>query len=424
SGRPTSRPRLRRALASLPDGDGAQSVILVAGPTNKPVVALVLLKRGAGLTDVDLAHCHDRNEAAAILRQSEDIGAFDISPATARTLLATALAEDTPADGWADAAAATGLAELHADAVSGRAWLTRLDPDGHRLGHQPPADAIADSAHWPQRHPMIATWTVGWDRMREVDADAADAALRAAIWAAIRRDSAEWAEVMLRAALLLQDAGADWSGFADAGRALLDGHDPAELPIFGQVVDASIVAVREETEADDGFALPVDGGGPPAAPGELEDLLRRAGGEADPEWLDGYLAAVELAPRPIPPESWISHLVYGPDLARDRPAAKRLANLALQRHDGLLECLETPEDVRESVRETNDAGLRTWVRGFVHASETYPDAWPAAELSERDREMLSTLTALARDDAGSTPNRESLAAWLLDRAESTSRPVV
>jgi yecA family protein len=147
----------------------------------------------------------------------------------------------------------------------------------------------------------------------------------------------------------------------------------------------------------------------------LERLLHRAGGEGDAEWLDGYLAGIELAPHPVPAETWAGRLISAPELLRDRAAAQRLADLALQRHDGLLECLETPQDVRDSVRATGDAGLAAWARGFLQATEAYPDAWPAETLSPSDREMLSALAALGRNGAP-VPDRTALADWLIGRA--------
>jgi hypothetical protein len=161
--------------------------------------------------------------------------------------------------------------------------------------------------------------------------------------------------------------------------------------------------------------------GPPAEPGELESLLDRAGAEANVMWLDGYMTACELAPEPTRFETWATDFVDGSDLRQDYDATIRLLDLALQRFETLLEALNDPDAIQDSVAGVCDTDLAAWARGFTAATERLPGAWPANSLRAADRTWLDALSALARDG---TPiaDRPALATWLADRAEITAQP--
>jgi hypothetical protein len=161
--------------------------------------------------------------------------------------------------------------------------------------------------------------------------------------------------------------------------------------------------------------------GPPAEPGELESLLERAGAEAHVMWLDGYMTACELAPEPTRFETWARDFIDGSDLRQDYGATIRLLDLALQRFETLLEALNDPDAIRDSVANVADADLAAWARGFTAATQRLPRAWPADSLRAADRTWLDALATLARDGAP-IPDRPALAAWLAERAEITENP--
>jgi yecA family protein len=161
----------------------------------------------------------------------------------------------------------------------------------------------------------------------------------------------------------------------------------------------------------------------PAEPGELERLLGRAGAEADAMWLDGFMTGCELAPEPTSHEAWAQDLIRHGDIRQDRDAMHRLLDLALQRYETLLEALNEPDAIHDSVDAVSDTDLAAWARGFVAATERLPNAWPAKSLRPADRAWLDAIAALARDHAP-IPDRGGLAAWLADRAEITARPDV
>jgi hypothetical protein len=426
------KPGPRRILATLPDGAGAQSAIVVAGTPNKPVLALLLLKIGEGIKDAIVIPCHDRNEASEIIQEHRPLAPYDLSLELGRTLIAVALAEGVTAEAWPEAARRTGLDDLRPRPVVGRDWLAVLDPDGTVLSTSTPERADAakaafrTAADWDDRHPLVRTWAEDLGCLIDAGADpnAHRHDLYEYVYPVVDRNRPLWGEILLRAALVLRENHADWFGMALNAAAFDEVSDVRQIP-FAQVIAG--YTARSFHENPQGYPTePNDDGatmepGPPAAPGELESLLERAGAASNVMWLDGYMTACELAPEPTSHETWAQDLVTGGDLLQDRDATIRLLDLALQRFETLLEALNDSEAIRDSVVGVSDTDLATWARGFAAATARLPDAWPADSLRAADRAWLDALATLARDGTP-IPDRPALAAWLAERAEITENP--
>jgi hypothetical protein len=88
---------------------------------------------------------------------------------------------------------------------------------------------------------------------------------------------------------------------------------------------------------------PVDGGGPgdetesavprevgPEEPGELARMLE--GSELTPDWVDGFLAAVVVAPKMVRPGDWIEELVGEVPTFRARGRLQRFLDIVMPRY--------------------------------------------------------------------------------------------
>jgi len=433
--RGAGKPKPRRMLATLPDAVGAQSVIVVAGTQAKPVLALLLLKIGEGVKDAMVIPCRDRNDASAIIQEYQPLAPHELPLELGRTLIAAALHEGAPAQDWPEAARRVGLDDLTARACTGRDWLSVLDADGDTLttATQERRDAgraaLAGATNWAERHPIVGTWQE--DPACLIDAGADPNADRRELYdyvlPAIERSRALWQEILLRAAVVLRHAHDDWFGLALSALVFDEATDVRSIPVAQLIADVTARSFQDNPhgQPDDASAEAHGGSvvspGPPAEPGELERLLAQAGVEADVTWLDGYLTACELAPEPTNQQVWANDLIAQGEIRGDLDAAKRLLDLALQRFETLLDALEDPQAIRDSVDRVSQADLATWARGFVAATERIPGAWPADSLRPTDRTWLDALTALARH--GTTPaDRAGLAGWLTERAEITAQP--
>lgn len=435
AGRTRGTAQPRRILATLPDALGAQSVIVVAGTQTKPLLALMLIKPDAGIADANIIRCHDRNEAAAILQEYRPLAPHELSIAMGRTLLSAALGDGVPAPDWPEAACVTGLNDLEPTPLAGTDWASVLDPPGTQLDTSTPQGAEAVAAikparAWAARHPMIQTWEEDVACLQEARADpnadpnADPGRLAAYVWPYVARNRFLWVEVFLRAAAVLRESHDDWHGLAQSGFALLQTAEVETLPLAQVIAEQTVQRFREEPDgsaAADNQGLLVGTSDVPAEPGELERLLGRAGAEPDAIWLDGFMTGCELAPEPTSHEAWAQDLIRHSDIRQDRDAMHRLLDLALQRYETLLEALNEPDAIRDSVAAVSEADLCAWARGFTAATERMSGAWPAESLRPADRTWLAALAALARDG---TPiaDRPGLAAWLAERAEITSSP--
>ncbi|MDZ7714220.1 MAG: UPF0149 family protein [Rhodovibrio sp.] len=438
--RSAGKPKPRRMLATLPDAVGAQSVIVVAGTQSKPVLALLLLKIGEGIKDATVIPCEDRNDAAAIIQEYQPLAPQELPLDLGRSLIAAALYEGAPAEDWPEAARRTGLDNVSPRACSGRDWLRVLDPDGDILTTSSQERAAAaraalcEAADWAERHPMVGAWEEDLACLIDAGADpnAHRRELYEYVYPAIDRNRALWQEILLRAAVVLRHYHDDWFGLALNAAALDEMTDLRRVPVAQVIAGYTARTFHDnphgqpdhgqpDDAGDDGHSGTVVAPGPPAEAGELERLLARAGVEADVMWLDGYLSACELAPEPTNQEAWANDLVTQGEIRRDIDDAKRLVDLALQRFATLLEALDDPEAIRDSVAGVSEADLGAWARGFTAACERLPGSWPADSLRPADRTWLDALASLARDG---TPiaDRPGLAAWLAERAEITASP--
>jgi yecA family protein len=431
-------------LATLPDASGAQQVTLVTGAANKPVIVSLLTKIGVGIQDAMSLRCGDRNEAEAFMTDLESLAPLDISFDTARTLLAAALHEGVGTDAWPEAARLAGLDDLAPRPIAGTAWAELLDPDGTALDMSTQdrmdaaTDAMLGARVWPDRYAMVAHWLEDITCLADADETTDHHELMAYVWPAIARRSDLWTEILLRAAWVLQNGHDDWVGFAHSGLTLPQTEDPGVVPAMQMVAAQTVAAFLYDPEAargggdgggdsgdsgggGGGLDIAADGSGPPPAEGELERLLARAGAEADAEWLEGYLTACELAPEAIGPETWVTNLIAAGELAQDRQSLQRLAELVLQRYATLLDSLDDPAAVHDSVAGVSDSALAAWARGMADAVDRHPQAWRGEAMRAADRAWLDALAAFGRRD-GPPPDRARLASWLIDRAELTAQP--
>ncbi|MGA9582256.1 MAG: UPF0149 family protein [Allosphingosinicella sp.] len=121
----------------------------------------------------------------------------------------------------------------------------------------------------------------------------------------------------------------------------------------------------------------------------IEDLyLRHPDGEEAPSisYVDGALAGLLLAPRPVPPEEWLPRLRAGPEARFDDPAdAPRLARLLQDRQSEIAAELLEGGGVFAPVYESDEKGAcvwQLWLLGLSGALTLHPEHWEAMIASE------------------------------------------
>ena len=89
--------KLHKILASIPDGAGAQSILIAAQAGGQRVIAMLLLKQSFGVKDAYLIPCSSASEQKRfVARIDEEIDTDEVTLEFVHNALATALAEGPP----------------------------------------------------------------------------------------------------------------------------------------------------------------------------------------------------------------------------------------------------------------------------------------------------------------------------------------
>ena len=435
--------RVRRALACLPDGAGAQSVALALDRGRSRAAAFLLLKAGHGVKDAFIAPAEDAAEQRRMLESLEAMGAVELDPARVPRLLERALGDGTahgrpPAPGLLDVAELWPGTALRPQPGDARAILAELDPEGAIVALSPQARGrlVGESADWPERFALVETWFEDTAAVRALlDAATTERAARQRVWRHLEERRGWWALQCARSAAVLRAAepeGRDWRAFAAVALGLLEGRALRRTPIIGRVLEATLFAdaARGQDAAlgaldglgDLGDDPDLDGHDPfvgtlrpppaPARPGELERRL--AGSSVDPAWVDGLATAAAVSPEPASPLGWIMGVIQAVE-HRDEAALERFLELLTLRADAAVEAVASPAATAGRLAALDAGGRARWAQGFVEHVAGVPEAWPWAALGAEDRRMLEALETASR--AGMDERlRRALPAWLAARA--------
>ncbi|AVR88387.1 UPF0149 family protein [Thauera aromatica] len=154
----------------------------------------------------------------------------------------------------------------------------------------------------------------------------------------------------------------------------------------------------------------------------------------DLEMLDGYLAAVLIAPRPIPPERWMPGVwsAHGEEADFGSGSGlQRAIRLVKAYHNELLATLGLDDEDEAcwepfcfAITEGDSLKLgEAWVDGFTQGLDLWPDDWAAGldeEVVEAVRETLDeVLEPWAAEDAAGADDETRLG-WLVALGEAVN----
>jgi hypothetical protein len=397
--------KVHRAAASLPDGVGAQSLIAAVQIGSRRAVAMAMLKQGHGVKDAFLIPCASATEQKTLLaRVLDEIDSIDLPPAALAAILARGLGEGLalgrpPAAGMVDMAEIWGTEALSPQPFGPTDILTALGPTP---GAPDDNALIAASATWADRFQHLDSWFEDTGPLREALARArTDTGREAAVWKHLASRREVWAQTVAASAAVLQ-AGQDpiWPSFAAVARALIGDRSLKRIPILHDIVAMTL----EAWAAGEGAAPEVD-------PEEGDILLAEAGlGDA---FLDGYLAALCIAPVAPAPEVWLGTLLGGIEFPGDGSINRVMAALSA-RVDRIEETAPDPVAISAHISPLGPDGLQDWCTGFHALVTAAPRSWPARSLGPDDKRLLRTLSEVA--EGRPDPTLASLLpAWIAQR---------
>ena len=442
TGHATSRaaPKVHRALTSLVDGTGAQSMTIAIQTGGTRSVAVVLIKQGFGIKDAYLVPCASASEQRRLIDMiATEVEIRDVPVDYLEEAIAFGLSDGLqtghpPASGLVGVVQALGWSELRPRPASVSEIAALADPDGQiaAMSVQARGRMINASSDWETHFPMIfESWFEDSDTFTTaIEAAKTPAALKRALWQTLEARRTFWARVIARMAHLLHAASDPKAmQFVAVATALEEGRALKKTPIMERIFDQSFQVWLHENvlgtaSPDGGDHVPfeVTSGPAPAGmkmpdiraekPGELSKLLKPAG--LTEWWIDGYMMGVCTAPEFVPPGAWAQVLlnIIGPEIESDKKL-QRVMDLLMLRYNGTLANLRTPVGV--ALIPEDEPLISIWADGYLTAWEGNLEYWPKAKLGKDDKSARKLLEDAASWRADVDSFRKTIPNWLRRR---------
>ena len=182
---------IHSVMATLPDGGGAQSLMIALQSGGSRKTAMLLFKQGHGVKDAYAVPCTSASEQKALIsRISQETGSVKVPLTWLEGSLAMALADGLaaglpPAAGLIEVAELCGLDKLRPEAVTTEALIAALPVAERIRGLSAPAQGklINASEGWWDRHEIVQSWFEESDHAHEVlEGRHNPRALDAALW--------------------------------------------------------------------------------------------------------------------------------------------------------------------------------------------------------------------------------------------------
>lgn len=424
--------KLHKVLASLPDGTGAQGIALAVQSGSRRGVAMLLIKQDHGVKDAYVVPCSSAGEQRRLLAGiEEETGALEVTPDYTGTALAAALADGLahgmpPAAGLVEIARICGFTDVRPEVITTEQLVQDIDPEGGIRSKSPQARGrlINESEFWRDRFAIIESWFEESDALsHHLDTCYSSRSFDVALWKWLEKRRDWWTRIIARSAQVLvasDDGCAD--AFVATAQALYAKRNLPKTPIMREIFertrdlwsDGGLQIVSETTTETlpEGPELPA----PPKAekPGELRRLLQ--GAEISADWVDGYLAAICLAPKMIAPGAWLEILLPYALAALSEKRLQRFLDLLILRYNALSDQLSDPVTMDAVLGSMSDLDLEDWADGFSDGYESFKSAWPAKTLSASDRAILRHIRQVSREPQSRGGSFALLAPWLAARA--------
>jgi hypothetical protein len=420
---------IHSVMATLPDGGGAQSLMIALQSGGSRKTAMLLFKQGHGVKDAYTVPCKSANEQKALLsRISQETGAVKVPLSWLEGSLAMALADGLaaglpPAAGLIEVAELCGLDKLRPEAVTTEALIAALPVAERIRGLSAPAQGklINASEGWWDRHEIVQSWFEESDHAHEVlEGRHNPRALDAALWRWLETRRDFWARLVARAAdVLAASDHPDAASFTATAMALLEGRDLKKIPVMADVHDQTIEAwVFDDPDVDQDATLEewveeAEADAPkPERKGELARLVKGSAITAD--WIDGFLMSATIAPKVIAPNRWLPEILGSAIGNLTSDSIQRFADLILMRANACLDQAKEAAEFSAAMSARSQMAMRDWAAGFSYACGHFRSSWPAKSTGPDDREMMQRV-ADAMATGFSAAEVKALSQWIAAR---------
>lgn len=420
---------VHRALSSLPDGAGSQSIMASVSRGSQKVIAVVLLKAGHGIKDAYAIPCSSATEQRRTLAEIEDqVTMYEIKgdylPLAIAASLADGLAKDyPPAPAFVEISEMLGLADVAPHPNGAKALNELSDPEGlvAEASASKIKDLVRQSATLAGDHDIATSWFI---TSAALSADIANAKTEAqaikVAWDHLEKQRNFWSSQFARSASILRSAkNDDWQAFAAIVHDVEAGRPLKKIPIF-EFIAASTLDVAEQNglsledfEEDVLFGsdelgdVEVEFSIEPEKRGELKRLLKST--QLSPDLIDGYLTAIIVAPRFVTPTDWLGPLMDGVSFPGEGKV-QRVLDILMLRY-GVIQDDLYEANIGETFRALPRNRVGDWLTGFAQATEIV-NAWPKRSLRKDDRKIVNLIKEGVDDEGVLETLSPLLPTWL------------
>lgn len=431
-----AKPKIYRAVSSMIDGSGAQSISMTIRSGSRRALAVVLLKQGFGVKDAFVIPCSSATEQKKMIGQiMDEAGALDTTADYAFAALSWALADGQamgtmPAAGLLDVVETAGFGDLRPREADIAGIASAADPDGEvsSLSARARGSLIMASEDWPDRFPFSDSWFEDSDASSDaIESATTQNSMNRKLWQHLETRRDFWAMVFARnAALLAAAKDPTASEFVAVAQAMIEGRDLKKMPIMHFVHAVSFEAWLHQEGvpmSSDGLEI-TEERLPPGTYAEvgpfgakeqkaLDKLLRPA--RITLPWMDGFLTGLCTAPNFIKPSDWIVTIlnVVAEDLASEDDRQKLLDLIVLAYNHRL--ALLSDEAPSDALFPLDPILFSIWADGYLAAWEAHKPHWPTKSLGKEGKTMRALLEQAA-DFKTQTDQAPALRDWLIARA--------
>ena len=427
TGTPVKPWTIHSVIATLPDGGGAQSIMIALQSGGSRKIAMLLLKQGYGIKDAYAIPCSSAREQKALIQRITDETGVVKVPATwlERTLshaLADGLAADLPpVPGLIEMVELCGFSQLRPEAVTTEALIAAL-PATERIGGlsaQARGKLINASEDWWNRHAIVRSWFEESDHAHEVlEGKRSPRTLETALWKWLETRRDFWARLVGRGADVLAAADhSDAPSFTATAMALLEGRDLKKIPVMADVHDQTIEAwIFDDPDVNQNATLEefVDQAEEPEPErkGELARLVK--GSAVTVDWIDGFLMSITIAPKLIAPNKWLPEISGSVIANLGLEGMQRFAYLIMLHANACVAQAGMPAEFTGSMGMRSKMAMRDWATGFSYAYGQFSSSWPTKKTTTDDRAMINQVSD-AMATGISAPELKLLSQWIAAR---------
>ncbi|MDT8858239.1 UPF0149 family protein [Paracoccaceae bacterium Fryx2] len=429
SGTPFKPWTIHSVMATLPDGGGAQSIMIALQSGGSRKIAMLLLKQEHGIKDAYLLPCNSATEQKALIQRiTQETGAVKVSITWLERSLHIALADGAsaglpPAPGLIEVAELCGFEKLRPEAVTTDGLISAL-PEAERIRRmsaQARGKLINASEEWWDHHKIIQSWFEESDHAHDMlEGQLSQRALDAALWRWLETRRDFWARLVARAADVLSASDhPDAASFTATAIALLEGRNLKKIRIMADVHDQTIKAwvfddpnVTHSATRDEGVEQANAQKPLPEQRGELTRLVKNSALTVD--WIDGFLMSITIAPKLIAPNKWLPEISGSVIANLGLEGMQRFAYLIMLHANACVAQAGMPAEFTRSMGMRSKMAMRDWATGFSYAYGQFSSSWPTKKTTTDDRAMINQVSD-AMATGISAPELKLLSQWIAAR---------